>query len=86
MTSFTPRERVYQAIDTERDYQDSLDLSRTDGRRHTVGEYITMLHHYMRELDEAWTLNPGDEAALNTMRKIAGISVRCMEDHGVVDR
>jgi hypothetical protein len=80
------RQEVYNSIDTERDYQQSLPATRTDGRNHTVGDYVTMLQHYQSELVKAWTLNPGDQAALNVVRKIAGIAVRCMEDHGAPRR
>ena len=80
------RERVYQAIDGERNYQDSLDETRTDGTDHTVGDYVTMMQHYQNELVRAWTLNAGDAAALEVMRKIAGIAVHCMEDHGAPER
>ena len=84
-----PRERVYLAIDSERSYQDHLKEDRTsnptDGTRsidHTVGDFSIMMQQYMNELAEAWTKNPGDMPALHVMRKIAGIAVNCMEQHG----
>lgn len=80
------RQEVYEAIDTERDYQDRLGANRTDGRQQTVGEYLTMMRHYMNKADEAWTNNPGDAAALEVIRKIGGIAVRCMEDWGAPKR
>lgn len=80
------REDVYKLIDSERAYQHTLPPNRTIGFSKTVGEYITMLHHYMNKLDEAWTCNAGDEKALEVMRKIAGIAVHCMEDHGAPPR
>lgn len=80
------RKEVYAVIDGERSYQDALGPDRTDGTETTVGEYITMLQHYQIKLVEAWTLNPGDASALDVMRKIAGIAVHCMEDHGAISR
>lgn len=80
------RQEVYEAINTERDYQDALPPTRTNGQPHTVGDYCTMLRHYVELLDTAWTLNAGDKAALDVMRKIAGIAVHCMEDHGAPRR
>jgi len=84
------RNDVYKLIDGERDYQDELPASRTlkydNGSCHTVGDYVTMLSHYTNKAVEEWTLNPGDDAALNIMRKIAGIAVHCMEDHGAPER
>ncbi|GAG92939.1 unnamed protein product, partial [marine sediment metagenome] len=49
---------------------------------HTVGNYLTMLRRYANKADEAWTDNAGDLAALDVIRKIAGIAVHCMEDWG----
>lgn len=80
------RQEVYAAIDSERDYQDSLPPTRTEGHNHSVGAYITMLRHYVTKMDEAWTMNPGDDQALDVMRKVAGIAVHCMEDHGAPHR
>ena len=84
-----PRERVFLAIDSERSYQDNLKKDRaenpTDGTRsinHSVGDFVTMMQHYQNELTAAWTKNPGDTAALHVMRKMAGIAVNCMEQHG----
>lgn len=78
----TTRDFVYRAIDSERGYQDELPSSRTDGHPLTVGDYITMMQHYQTELVTAWTKNSGDRQALHVMRKLAGIAVHCMEDHG----
>lgn len=80
------RETVYRAINGERDYQDHLDSTRTDWSKKTVGDYCTMMQYYQNELVKAWTVNAGDNAALDVMRKIAGIAVHCMEDHGVIER
>lgn len=84
--SATTRQEVYAAIDTERQYQDKLSSARTDGREKTVGEFLTMLRHYMNKADAAWTENAGDAAALEQIRKIAGISVNCMEKWGAPKR
>ena len=87
------RKDVYALIDGERDYQDNLLAQRIfDGGfggpsdAHSVGAYITMLSHYVNKLQEAWTTNKGDQAALEVMRKCAGIAVHCMEDHGAPAR
>lgn len=76
------RSEVYKLLDGERAYQDSLGSDRTDGAKHTVGDYIVMLQHYQQKLVEAWTLNAGTEQALDVIRKIGGIAVHCLEDHG----
>jgi hypothetical protein len=76
------RARVYAAIDTERDYQDRLPATRTDGQPRTVGDYLVMLDYYLRQAIDRWTMSPGDAQALDAVRKVAGICVHCMEDHG----
>jgi len=81
-----PRAEVYAAIDGERDYQDGLGADRTDGHRRTVGDYLTMFQYYLDQAIAAWTTNPGDEQALDVIRKLAGIAVHCMEDHGAPKR
>lgn len=80
------RQEVYALIDGERVYQDSLPITRSDGSAKTVGDYCTMLRAYQNKLDAAWTDNPGVEHALPIIRKIAGIAVRCMEEHGAPPR
>lgn len=80
------REHVYDVVDTERDYQDRLPPARTDGQPRSVGDYVTMMQYYQQQLVAAWTTNPGDYEALHVMRKIAGIAVHCMEDHGAYAR
>lgn len=76
------REEVYDIIDSERDYQDSLGDNRTDHSQKTVGDYTVMMTYYNTKLLEAWTNNAGTVEALNVMRKLAGIAVKCMEEHG----
>lgn len=86
----TTRVDVYSAINSERNYQDSF--VETDPSRcrpnpdHSVGEYLIMLTTYVREAQESWTRVAGDKAALHSIRKIAGIAVHCMEDHGAPTR
>jgi hypothetical protein len=80
------RYEVYRAIDGERDYQDWLGSDRSDGMPRSVGDYLTLLRAYLAKADAAWTDNPGDRPALHVIRKIAGIAVHCMEDHGAPPR
>ena len=89
----TTRAEVYAAIDSERDYQDNLGNDRasnptygTGSIDHTVGDFVTMMQYYQNQLTEAWTANPGDQAALDVVRKIGGIAVNCMEQHGAIKR
>lgn len=79
------RENAYRAIDGERDYQEAgKGNARTDRQSTSVGEHVLMLVGYTNQAVAQWNgPHPeGREAAMNTMRKIAAIAVRCMEEHG----
>ncbi len=84
----TTREEVYKAIDGERDYQDSL-WSTDEGFANplVIGEFLILLDVYLRKAQEEWTVEPKPEVnSINTVRKIAGIAVHCMEQHGAPPR
>lgn len=89
----TSREDVYAAIDSERDYQtrvwrENAGLEPTCPVR-TVAEELLMLEDYVARARTAWTNAPrASEVAITTdiLRKCAGICVRAMENHGVVQR
>jgi hypothetical protein len=80
------REEVYASIDTERDYQESLRGSLITLEFNTIGDHTTVLRTYLRRADDAWTDNAGVDAALEVVRKVAGIGVRALELMGVVPR
>lgn len=80
------RNQVYALIDGERAYQDNLPSSRTDGRSHTVGDYIVMLEYYLGRAREQWCMNSGDAMALDEIRKVGAIAVKCMEEWGAPER
>lgn len=84
----TPREEVYRVIDGERDYQENLPSNRSEDVKRTrvVSEYLTMLDHYVRHAQDAWTTRAGIEVPLHDMRKIAALAVCCMEEWGAKPR
>lgn len=86
--AMTPRADVYKVIDGEREYQQTLPPNRSEDptRRRTVAEYLTMMDHYVRHAQDAWTMRAGIEYPLNDMRKIAALAVRCMEEWGALPR
>ncbi len=83
------RQEVYDIIDGERQYQDSRvdpDPHRRGIAFHSVGDFGIMLHEYMGRFDKAWVDGKGTNDALEVIRKIAGICVKCMEIHGAKPR
>jgi hypothetical protein len=81
------REEVYKLIDGERAYQDSLWNPETtpSGGRHSPAEWLVHIQDYAQEAMHIGT-RESDETAydkqLAIIRKIAGMAVACMEDHG----
>lgn len=74
---------VIDAINEELIYQSTLEGSgRADAKEHGVSGQIVSLASYARKAEDAWTFNPGDEASLDVLRKIAGIAIRALETYG----
>lgn len=86
MEDFVARQKVYDAIDTERAYQEIMEAKFGWQPKKKVGEWIVLINHYTTKLNEAWSTATGDDEALKVMRKIAGIAVHCMEENGVSQR
>lgn len=88
-TKPTPREVVYKAIDSERDYQtrvwrENAGLDETQPVR-TVAEELLMLEEYVAKARAVWTAAPRAsevELTVDMLRKCAGICVRAMQNHG----
>lgn len=78
------REDVYECINEERAYQENLDFEHKGYP--SVAEEILLLEHYIANVRSCWVINKGNEAALDAIRKVAGISVRCLENHGCPTR
>lgn len=82
----TSRSEVYEAIDTERDYQ-----NKWGDRTHNVTEYLMYIEHYVdlcraqvSTLDMSTPEN--NTAALENIRKITALGVVCMEQNGAPKR
>lgn len=72
------REEVFSVIDDERNYQDE----EWPGNSRSVAHELVLLNRYVTQANEEWADNSGDAWALQVIRKIAAISVRCMENNG----
>ena len=75
---------AFEAVKSERAYQNALgnDRVETQEKPLSVGEELVILDTYLRRAQDAYTSNPGCEPALNEVRKVAAIAMRCMENHG----
>ena len=85
------RQEVYSAIDEERDYQDDKwNYGTTDsGGKHSVAEFLVYIRDYTEEALHTLSRKSEPECnvfAGNSVRKIAGLAVACMEQNGVYHR
>jgi len=80
------RSEVYLLIDGEREYQDKLGPGRTDGSFHSIPGHLLIMDTYYRAAVDGWTRNPGNEVALDNVRKLAATCIRCMEEEGAPAR
>lgn len=82
------RQEAFDAINGERDYQESLwPREVVHGTELSVGDFILLVEEYAAKARLAWSKQKYPETeALDNIRKIAGIAVRGMETHGVVLR
>lgn len=83
------RQAAYQAIDGERNYQDS---QRGNAKRHegqppmTPGELILCMEKCLADARAAWYKPDGGTACLPEIRKVAALGVQCMERYGAPER
>lgn len=82
------RQEVYNAIDSERDYQEVKIKENRWNDPKRVGEFLSVLRVLLADAEKKWygesDLQPTE--TLSQIRKIAAVSVACMEQNGVVSR
>lgn len=89
----TERTRVYEAIDSERDYQDErwgYNPSEKEDKRgsldRTIDEFATYIASYSQQLTQTCSITDDPTLKLDVVRKIAALGVACMEAHGAPNR
>ena len=84
------RNEVYAAVDSEREYQEYVvdpSLSEQESfDKHSLPGELVLMKLYLDRATNLWAGRPTNETALDCVRKIAGIAVRCMEHHGAPPR
>lgn len=73
------RAEVYAAIDTERDYQDTMPAPRKGPGN--MGDFILMSEQILQDARDVWYHGTAEEAA-EYMRKLAAVGVAAMEKYG----
>ncbi len=90
MTKVMERSEVYEALDSERDYQDlqGANLARPDMKKVlTVGETLFAIQCILHEAEPVWY--KGSEPhpnAMELLRKIGGLAVQAGENYGMFKR
>lgn len=87
----TTRKEVYEAIDSERDYQDIRwnAETTTSGGFHSPAEWLVYMQDYLREAFSQASRRADPESrgmVMNTIRKITAMGVVCMEQNGAPKR
>lgn len=79
------RLQVYDAIDTEREYQNEKwgDVGK---HPHEVGGWLTIIRSLLFSAERAWASAASDDEALNELRQLAAVAVACGEQHGMPSR
>lgn len=77
------RKQAYNALDSERVYQDrGLGNAKGNGMK-SVGEHILCMEKLLDDARRAWYKPDGTKDAMDHFRKIGAVAVAGMERHGV---
>jgi hypothetical protein len=80
---FGDRAEVYSLISSERDYQDQI-YSGVDNDSRQVGDFLSLMSAYVQDATTEFVRRTA--TALDRLRKVAALGVRCMEIHGAIPR
>jgi hypothetical protein len=75
------RKEVIHLLLRERSYQELV-----WPHKHSVGEELLLMEEYIQSARKAWVTERGDECALDILRKVTAMGIRCMENNGIVRR
>ncbi|MBK6587962.1 MAG: hypothetical protein IPG22_06565 [Acidobacteria bacterium] len=81
----TLRANVYDAIGTERYYQEQK-WGIIEDHPQSVGGYLTLMRVHLARAENAWASANNDTEALACLRKVLAIGVACGEQHGLPKR
>lgn len=79
------RAKVFDAIGTERHYQE-LKWGPLEDHPQSVGAYLTLMRVHLADAEAAWARSSGDVMAIDRIRRVLAIGVACGEQHGMPRR
>ena len=82
---------IFGALLSEREYQKRRwGFRQSDGsfveNTHTVGDYMVYMQDYLTEAFRRASREEGCHGAIDGLRKVVALGVRCFEEHGVPKR
>lgn len=80
------KQQVLAALDNEMRYASQLPPDRRVDEDHSVGDYLTFIATYLRLAQDALTKKPSDVYALHEVRKLGGLCLSCLMEHGAPER
>jgi hypothetical protein len=75
-------QKVFDAIESERDYQTRKWGSIAD-HPHEVGGYILLMQEHLKRAAELWCGSTDDRKAMEEIRKVSALGVACGEQYGM---
>lgn len=79
------RQKVFDAINSERDWQDRK-WGTIQQHPHEVGAWLTLMRKLLADAEAAWAGANNDTAALHEIRKVIAVGIACGEQHGMPKR
>jgi hypothetical protein len=80
------RQEALARLDQERDFQDDNAKAKNFGDRHSPAEFLALLQAYQQDAFLAYRGSSGNDQLLAIIRKIGGLAVACIEEHGCPER
>lgn len=80
------RSEIYKVIDGERNYQNSFWNAESDLREHDIASFVLYMEHQLSLARTAAATSSPQTPALEHLRKVVALGVKCFEIHGVPER
>lgn len=86
MANKLTRQEALARLDQERDYQEDNSKFKGFGDRHSPAEFLALIQAYTQDAFLAYRGSSGNDKLLDVIRKLGGLAVACIEEHGCPER
>lgn len=82
------RTEIFKILEEERDFQDKMRPSTHHEGNASIPAHLLLIQEYLHRAISSWTNYRGmaEVEALDELRKVAALAIRCMEQNGAVRR